>query len=296
MRQALNKVKVEGILSENALKYGSYVKNGETVEDINGYIKVLVDTVIDGKELTIEVPVYFFQNQLKKNGEPNPAYENLKKAMEELKSIGATGSAATADKVRIAGEVRMNEFVSQNGNVVSYPRINASFINRPIGDFEPKATFEMEFIFNGATPVVDKDGVEVEPAKYTVDAILPQYGNRVDVVKLTASNPKTIAVATEKWEVGCAYPITGLLNFSSTTETIEEEQDFGPPKVKTRTTSVNELIISGGSVSPLDEDVFPQDEVVAAVAERKTRLENLKNQPKKAPAKAASKGALDLGF
>lgn len=42
LRQAENRVRIEGILSEINLKYGSYQKNGRTVDNIGGDIKVLV--------------------------------------------------------------------------------------------------------------------------------------------------------------------------------------------------------------------------------------------------------------
>ena len=44
LRQAKNRVKIEGLLSEINLKYGSFVnKNtGRTVENVGGNIKVLV--------------------------------------------------------------------------------------------------------------------------------------------------------------------------------------------------------------------------------------------------------------
>mgnify|MGYP003533423562 CR=1 FL=1 len=38
-----NSVKIEGILSEIDLKTGSYVKDGKTVENIGGSIKVRVN-------------------------------------------------------------------------------------------------------------------------------------------------------------------------------------------------------------------------------------------------------------
>ena len=42
LRQAENRCRIEGILSEINLKYGSFVKNGVNVDNIGGNIKVLV--------------------------------------------------------------------------------------------------------------------------------------------------------------------------------------------------------------------------------------------------------------
>lgn len=43
LKQAENTVRIEGILSEINLKYGSFVKDGRTVDTIGGNIKVLVN-------------------------------------------------------------------------------------------------------------------------------------------------------------------------------------------------------------------------------------------------------------
>ena len=43
LKQAENIVKIEGILSEMKLEYGSYVKDGKTVENIGGSIVVRVE-------------------------------------------------------------------------------------------------------------------------------------------------------------------------------------------------------------------------------------------------------------
>ena len=52
LRQAKNQVRIEGILSEVALKYGSFVnkKTGATVDNIGGYIKVLVNQTVNGED------------------------------------------------------------------------------------------------------------------------------------------------------------------------------------------------------------------------------------------------------
>ena len=48
LHEAENRVKIEGLLSETDLKYGSFVKDGNTIETIGGTIKVLVEQVVNG--------------------------------------------------------------------------------------------------------------------------------------------------------------------------------------------------------------------------------------------------------
>jgi hypothetical protein len=58
LRQAENKVKIEGILSETDLRYVIFERNGETKEAIGGSIKVLVEQEINGKAEALEIPVH----------------------------------------------------------------------------------------------------------------------------------------------------------------------------------------------------------------------------------------------
>lgn len=308
MRQAANRVKIEGILAETDLKYGSFQKNGETVESIGGSIKVLVHQEINGVATALEVPVYMFSSKYTKTGKINPSYESIEKVMKEFVSIAAAGGESQADRVRITNaDIRMNEFAGQNGQIVSQPRIHASFVSRAIGDFKPEATFSLEFMVSSIARAVDKEGVELDPAKLNVEVIVPQYtapgatAPNVDLVPLVAVNPNVINAVESYWEAGSCYKASGRLNFSSRTEEVVEQVDFGEATTKVRTINVSEFIITGGSQSPLEGDfAFDMDEIKAGMAARKTRLDDVKSGKvaanKKVPAPTTTKGKLDLGF
>lgn len=304
LRQAENKVKIEGILSEIDLKYGSFVKDGKTIETIGGTINVLVKQEINGVPHDLIIPVNMFSQKYKKDGNPNPAYTSIEKVMKEYVSIAAAGSEGAADKIRITnGNIKMNEYYNQNDQLVSFPRIHTSFVQKVSGDFKPEATFSLELAVSRVTPEVDKDGIEVEPKKLNVIGIVPLYGGKVDVVKLTAINPNVISAIEEYWEKDCTFKASGRLNFSSTTEEVIEQPDFGEPVHKVRTINVNELIITGGSQTPAEgEYAFPIEEIINALNKRKADLEASKTKAagKKAPAPMGSTTASltgeDLGF
>lgn len=298
LREAQNRVKIEGILSEVDLKYSTFVKNGETVEAIGGTIKVLVEQEINGKYEVTEPTIHMFSSKYTKKGTVNPAYESIEKVMKEFVSI-ASSSKELADRIRITNaQIVSNDFYGQNGQIVSQPRIKASFVSRAIGDFEPQATFELEFMLSSMNRMVDNEGVELDPAKLCIEAIIPQYGAKVDVVKLYASNPNVVNAIESYWEPGNSYKASGRLNFSSSTQTVLEEVDFGEPIKKVKTVSVSELLVTGGTQAPLDEDfAFALDDIRTAMAERKARLEAQrdKGSQRTAPVKT-QKGKLDLGF
>lgn len=305
-RQAENRVKIEGVLAETDLKYSSFVKDGADVEAIGGSIKVLVNQQINGVDTTLEVPVYMFSTKYTKAGKLNPAYESIERVMKEFLSIAATGSMEQADKVRITNaSIRMNEFLGQNG-MVSQPRIYASFVSKATGEFAPCATFNLEFMVSSMARETDKEGVELDPPRLKVQGIVPQYTApsanvmNVDLVTLVATSPSVIDAIENYWQAGECFKASGRLNFSSRTEEVLQEVDFGEAQKSYRTINVNEFVITGGSQAPLDGDLgWELNDIKAGMAARKARLEEKKTSPntaKKTPVQHGTKGALDLGF
>ena len=302
LRQAENKVRIEGILSEINLKYGSFVKNGATVDNIGGNIKVLVHQTINGEDVSLEIPVYMFATKFTNAGKPNPAYESIEKVMTEYVSIASGVGEAGADKIRITnGNIRMNEYYNQQGQLVSFPRVNASFVTKATGEFRPEASWSLEFAVSSMDFVTDADGVEVEPKKLRIKVIVPQYGGKVDTMEFYATNPRVIDAITSYWENQKTYSAKGRLNFTSTTREIIEECDFGEPDVHIQTVSVSELIVTKGTQSAMEDDMeFKPADLAAALKEHKAYLETLKDKtsqkPHSTPAPTSSNQEFDLGF
>ena len=290
LRQALNNVNIIGILSEIDLDYGSINKNGRQVETIGGTIKVKV--VQNGTEL--EVPIHMFATKQKNNGDPNPAFASIEEVMKKYISIAAAGGETGADRVRINGaRIQMNEYYSRDGRLVSFPRITASFVNHYTrSDFAPTTSFEIEMaIASKYMEVVNGE----ETGRMIVKGIVPMYGGKVDVIDFVCANANVANSVDTYWNVGDTVKARGRLNFSVKTEIIKEDQGFGEPIEKTRTTNVSELVIIGGSEAPYEDDLaFAKSDVDAALAERKNRLEILKNKAEAKPAPAAP--SYDLGF
>ena len=302
LRQAENSVKIEGILSEIDLKTGSAVKNGKTIEYIGGSIKVRVTQMINGQEVDLEIPVFMYSNKLKNDGNPNPAYESINRVKEEYVSIAAGGIDA-ADRIRITNaNIRMNEYYGQTGSLNSYPRVNASFVTKvtDLSKFNPEASFSAVFVIATMGYDTDKDGVQIEN-RFKIRGILPQYGGKVDVVDFYATNPNVIDAVSSYWTEKDTVKINGKLNFTSTVEEKMVEVDFGEPRMERRTVSVSELLITGGTQTPLDgEFAYDEDEIAAALQERQAYLAELKTKAKAkesgAKAAPAAKKGFDLGF
>ena len=300
LRQAENRVKIEGILSEIDLASKPFMKNGKEVEAMGGSITVKVVQKISGKEKELMIPVYMFAAKLTNAGKPNPAYESIKTVKDTFNSIASTGSEDAADRVRITGaSLRMNEYYAADGHLVSFPRVHASFVNKIAkADCKPEATFAVQFAVGSATDEIKND----EPTgRYMIKGILPQYGGKVDVIPFFAESEGVISAVSTYWNNGDTVKANGRLDFSSTTEVTYEEVDFGEPIEKVRTINKSDLIITGGSQEPLEgEFAFDAAELQTALAERKERLEAQKEKDmsrmasKQTPPKSGS--GFDLGF
>lgn len=304
LRQADNKVKIEGVLAEVDIHPTTFKKNGVDVEALGGKIIVNVTQPINGEEKNLSIPVHMFASKMTNAGKPNPAYESIQRVANEFTSIAAAGGEEGADRIRItSGNIRMNEYYTQDGRLISFPRVNASFVQKiaKAGDCKPQATFEMEFVVVAKSEELDRN--EEPTGRYKIQAVLPQYGGKVDVIELFGENKGVIDAISTYWEVGDTVKAAGRLDFSSTTETTYEEVDFGEPIEKIRTINKSDLIITGGSQEPLDGDMaYDQAEIREAIAERKARLEAQKDKDmsrtksKQAPAQNGNNGFADLGF
>lgn len=302
MRQAENKVFIEGILSEIDIVERTYTsKDGAQNNALAGQIKVRVEQKINGIDKILEIPVHVFVNEMTKKGTKNPAYESIDTVRREFISIASGAGVDGADRIRISGaSIQMNEYWADENRLSSYPRINASFVQRVKRDeFTPKAQFSTEIVVSKMVNEVDNDGVETGRLK--IEGILSQYGERVDVVPFIAESPNVVDAISQYWQPKDTVKVSGKLNFSSTVEIYTEEQGFGEPIEKKRTINVSELVITGGSQTPLEGDfAFNEEEIKNALAERKARLENRKakelarSSSRTAPAQSGF--ASDIGF
>lgn len=307
MRQAENRVRIEGVLAETDINYGSFQRNGQTIECIRGTIKVLVTQTINGVVIENEIPVHLFANKFTNQGKPNPAYDSIEKIKNDFVSIAAAGGETGADRVRItSGRIQMNEYYNADKRLVSFPRISTSFVTKIRKDeCKPEATFSVEMVIANQGYELDADGVIKEPKRYHIKGIIPGYGDRVDVVDFVCSNENVVNAVSSYWNDNDTVKANGRLNFSSTTEVVKEEVDFGEPIERQRTISVSDLVITGGSQMPLEgEFAYNLSEIQSALSERKARLEAQKDSDiakarqrmAPAPANESSKGMLDLGF
>lgn len=305
LREAKNICRIEGILLENDLKYGSYqkmnsaTKSMETVESISGIIKIRVDIETKGVPTTLEIPVHLFANKYTKEGNLSKAYASIEDVMNNYKSAAVVG-INEADCVRISnGKVSINEYYGKDDKLVSFPRITAMFISKVSRDkMIPRADFELEMMVANKVMEVDKEAVET--GRMEITGIVPCYGGRVEVIKTIVASPEAIEVIDRAWNKEDTVTFAGRINFTSTIVEKTQVPDFGEPTTVRYTKNLSELIITAGQEAPLDgEFAFDVEEINKGLAERNVRLEELKKKKndKKAKSEAISASSLNnLGF
>ena len=160
LRQADNKVEIEGILSEINIEEKTYVKNGENKEALSGSMKIKVLQKIGEEKKELEIPVYIFAQKYTSTGAINPSYNSIDKFRNTATSIAAAGGIEGADWIQIkSGKISENSYY-RNGKLITFPRINVSFVNKiPAKNLEDSfATFSIELMVAKKEFEVDKNG------------------------------------------------------------------------------------------------------------------------------------------
>ena len=298
MRQALNEVYIEGILLEKSIEEIEWTRDGQKVPALSGKVVIEVPQVIDGEEKNLEIEVYMFANKYTKaTNEPSKTYIAIQNVKDNFVTAAMTGDKATADKVRTKGSIRMNEYPGRTGEIVSYPRIHANFINKITGQFNPRADFSLEFVLGTFVPVVDKDGIEVEPKQLKVTAVVPGYNDTVDIINLLAVSPTVVDGIESNWEKDNTYKVNGRLFFTAESKVIKEEAAFGEASERVVRRVVSDLIIKNGTEAYEGEFAFDINEVASALARHKAELEEKKNAKKvDTNTPKQSGGRASLGF
>lgn len=283
LRQALNQVEIVGPLAEMDLSYGSFKDKQTGVERkyIRGTLHVLIEKE-EGETQTVPVSVF---SAVGKEGQPTASYESIEAAKKNFISIAASGSPNMATWVYVKGEIRPYEYINRNGKLVSDLRLEARFVNEAKYKDQTRSSFICEFYLNS---------MYQEEDKLVVEGVLPLWGERVSEVTMVAYNPNVIAAIEAYWKPQGSYKANGILNFDRKVERVKEEMGFGTGVEKIKTTVLNELVLTGGTTEPLEDDfAFSPNDIKVAMAERQIRLEKdqkeyLAKEQSKKPATGSS--------
>lgn len=287
--QSKNECYISGILNELEIVEG---KTHDGRDYVRGIAKVRVDQEVNGKLQENIIPISMFSMKLKGDNTINKVYTRILGYKENLISVAAAEDISQASKVTIAGKtcnIEENLWFDQRTNVVrSNFQIAGNFINAKRDNDKEEARFELSGVVLGMRPEINSQ--EEETGRLIVNFGVIGYNGRIDVIDLIAEDAAKTHIEAN-WMKGDTVSLVGIISMTQKTVSWMEEQGFGEPIERTRTESRRELIIKGGSAGGLEESLsYDADDVKAALAERKGRMEEKKKTTKPAVKASNSDG------
>lgn len=253
-KQADNEVVLTGILVENNLEEREFdvYENGQAT---GAKRKAIAGDIVlrtgENENHTIRLRQYEFTN----SGSANKLHAGLVTIMNETVSVvdSESNPELKPSKLKVTGEMKLNEYAGQDGKIRSFPMIQGTFVNRlGSGDeSETKAEFDLEGMVQKVSDEVNKDGAT---GRKKVSLLVPLY-NSVIPLEFVVDEGNGADYIEENFSKGSSVRIYGeMVNFRKVNKK-EVEMGFGENKVEETVTFVNELLIKGGSL--YDEDITP---------------------------------------
>lgn len=290
--QSVNSVYISGILTELDIREGR-TKDGR--DYVSGSATVRVEQEIKGIAQESEIPIRMFSMKYKANGDENPIYSRILGYKDNFVSLAATpeDNPEMASKITISnGRLEENIWLDRTtGEPRTGFQISANFLNAARNTDDDGANFDLTGVVVSKIREVDSEGNETGRLKIKVAVV--GYNGRTDVIDLVTASESDSNFIEMNWENGDTVSLHGAVSMSQSTKIWYEEQGFGEPIKRTRTQTHRELIVLSGS--GFDEAMsYDSDDIKAALADRQTRVENMKNQSQN---KTASKNTVsDFGF
>lgn len=273
MTQATNRVNIIGKLVSVSHREG---KTTTGKNYVSGNLIVRTEQSYFGNDELSEISVSFFSTALTNKGTVNPAYENIQK-LREFKTVQNVG-LDEADTIRITGaSLAENMFIAKASNqLVDTWTVKASFFNK--GNSPEVASYCVDAFIFDKHPEVDREGEET--GRVIVKGGIVQYGGVLDIVEFIAEDSMVVDHITRNWEDNSTVQIKGRIRAVTKEDNRATAQSSSwgeaiPEPNSTRV--VRELIITGGSDEPYDEEFgYDPTDIRKAFAERKARIEELR--------------------
>lgn len=290
-RESDNYVYVSGVLNEMEIIEANFADGSPYVK---GTASIAVDQDINGKVVENIIPVKMFAALKKRDGGENPMYSRIVGYKDAFISRAAAEDPSQASRITVKGKVEENcWYSSATDSVVSIFQISSNFLNKQKEGDKEEATFRLSGVVGSTRPEMDKNGEET--GRLIVTFIVIGYGGKANKIEMIAEGNAKAHIETN-WEKGDTVQVTGKINMVQKVETWKEEQGFGEPIERSRTVSVRELIVTGGSATGLEESLsYDMDSVKLALNERNAKNEEKKNSASTTKSIPKSKNA-DFGF
>lgn len=231
----------------------------------------------------------YFVKEMTAKGEPNKIYTNVKTVLDDLVTIEKISedkalkeSGVEPTKVRIRGELSLNEYYNDADILQSQLQVRGVFLNRVKEDqeFNPHAKYDIEgIVIKSIAETIDEE----ETGRQKVTVLIPTYNNALPVEFV--SRPEDGEYIADNFETGTSVNLYGkIVNFSKKVEK-EIEAGFGENKIETKYENTREVQITGGKVYDEDSNkAITQEQFKELQARRNTALATIKERSEQAKA------------
>ena len=283
MRKAINTERIEGRIYQHNLTIKT-VQNQTSANYGKEFISGNLEVAVDEAGLNV-IPVHFtYVTEQTSSGKTNTTFTNLKRIIDEDNTWVKVGKD-NALKVRIDTALALNDFYTQDGNLVSVKTNEGGFVSFVNGDLCPeneRNTFAADMVITKVDRVeanpeknIDEDYVTVRGAIFNfrndllpVDFTVRHKDGMKYFEDLGASNAEP--VYTKVW---------GKIMCMTSISEVKEDSAFGESSVRTYERKEKEWTITGTAKVTYDfgdEKVLTADELKKAMQNRETMLAETK--------------------
>lgn len=283
MRKAINTERIEGRIYQHNLTIKT-VQNQTSANYGKEFISGNLEVAVDEAGLNV-IPVHFtYVTEQTSSGKTNATFTNLKRIIDEDNTWVKVGKD-NALKVRIDTALALNDFYTQDGNLVSVKTNEGGFVSFVNGDLCPeneRNTFAADMVITKVDRVeanpeknIDEDYVTVRGAIFNfrndllpVDFTVRHKDGMKYFEDLGASNAEP--VYTKIW---------GKIMCMTSISEVKEDSAFGESSVRTYERKEKEWTITGTAKVTYDfgdEKVLTADELKKAMQNRETMLAEIK--------------------
>ena len=283
MRKAINTERIEGRIYQHNLTIKT-VQNQTSANYGKEFISGNLEVAVDEAGLNV-IPVHFtYVTEQTSSGKTNATFTNLKRIIDEDNTWIKVGKD-NALKVRIDTALALNDFYTQDGNLVSVKTNEGGFVSFVNGDLCPeneRNTFAADMV------ITKVDRVEANPEKninedyVTVRGAIFNFRNDLLPVDFTVRHKDGMKYF-EDLGASNAEPVYtkvwGKIMCMTSISEVKEDSAFGESSVRTYERKEKEWTITGTAKVTYDfgdEKVLTADELKKAMQNRETMLAETK--------------------
>lgn len=277
MQKIVNEVHGEGYLYEHKLEKRYSEKN--KTDFISGKITIATN---EGCTNTVDFHFIYVTPVYSKSGKPNPNYkllENIINSGTEKTVMG--GGKENALKLRVDGQIGVNDFVGADKEIVSQVRNEVSFINISTSS-EGKGTFKTDMLITNAFRKEADEERNIQEHLVIKGATFNDFTKALLPVSYAVYNPDAIKYF-ESLEPSSSTPVFtkvwGQICSQEFVSKIETKSAFGEDLVEERKTTKKEYVVTGAASDCYEwdaEDTILASEVKAAMSNRELHLAEVK--------------------